>query len=96
MWSEDFSTAWPNLFSNSFATVGEFSVFCKVFFHKSCRQEILRTGGGLQFCRVKKACVGDGGELERALDDPNFIVARNSFRTTNKILYLPFLDKQKR
>ena len=31
MRSEDFSTAWPNLFWNTFTTVGEFSVFCKVF-----------------------------------------------------------------
>ena len=23
----------------------------------------------VKFCRVKKACTGDGGELERALDD---------------------------
>ena len=23
----------------------------------------------VKFCRVKKACMGDGGELERALDD---------------------------
>ena len=23
----------------------------------------------VKFCCVKKACVGDGGELERALDD---------------------------
>ena len=25
--------------------------------------------GFVKFCCVKKACVGDGGELERALDD---------------------------
>ena len=31
MRSEDFSTAWSNLFWNTFTTVGEFSVFCKVF-----------------------------------------------------------------
>ena len=31
MRSEDFSTAWPDLFWNTFTTVGEFSVFCKVF-----------------------------------------------------------------
>ena len=30
----------------------------------------LRTGGGLvKFCHVIKACLGDGGELERVLDD---------------------------
>ena len=30
----------------------------------------LRTGGGVcKVLYVKKACVGDGGELERTLDD---------------------------
>ena len=29
--SEDFTTAWPNLFWNTFTTVGEFIFFCKVF-----------------------------------------------------------------
>ena len=32
---------------------------------KSCEQG----EGFVKFCCVKKACVGDGGELERALDD---------------------------
>ena len=38
MTSEDFSTAWPNLFWNTFTTVGEFSVFCKVFLQISFSQ----------------------------------------------------------
>jgi len=36
----------------------------------SCAQEKLRAGGGV--CKnlsCQKACVGEGGELERALDD---------------------------
>ena len=32
---------------------------------KNCEQG----DGFVKFCCVKKACVGDGGELERALDD---------------------------
>ena len=52
--SKDFSTTWPNLFSNTFTTVREFK----------------RAGRGVcKDLSCQKAHVGERGELERALVD---------------------------